>query len=98
VEITGDMGSKQVTNLEKIVRQMIVKNLRMEQVEGKHGTIYIAHGLNADGKIVGLWGSRGCAHDFEFNDGVTLDAIRQTLMDHAQGVIVEMVDRDIIDA
>ena len=92
------MESVELERLERIAKNMIVDRLRMEQVEGKRGIIYLAHGLNADGTIIGLWGHRGVAHDFEFKPDTGLEDVRQFLMDHASGTIEEMVDRDLMDA
>lgn len=92
------MNAKEMERLERVAKNMIHDRLRMEQVEGNHGIIYIAHGLNPEGKLVGIWGHRGIARDLEFKDDASLDDIRQILVDDAASHIADLVDGDLIDA
>ena len=92
------MEALELERLERVARNMIASHLKMEKLDGKHGEIYLAHGLNAEGTIIGIWGSRGMAHTYEFEKDSAPKAVRQTLFDHASGVIAEFVERDMIDA
>ena len=92
------MESLELMRLERIARNLITDRLRMEQVEGNHGTIYIAHGINAERTIVGVWGHRGIARDMEFKDDTSLDSVRQNLVNDAAEHIEMMVEKDLIDA
>ena len=92
------MEALELARLERVVRNMITSRLKMEKLDGKHGEIYLAHGLNAEGTIVGIWGSRGMAHTYEFEPDSQPGAVRQALVNHASGVIAEFVDRDMLHA
>ena len=92
------METIELARMERVARNMINSHLKMEKLDGKHGEVYLAHGLNADGTIIGMWGSRGMMHTYEFEKDSKPAAVRQTLFDHASGVIAEFVDRDMIDA
>jgi len=96
--ILEGMGEIELERLEKLARRLIDKKLSMEKVEGKRGTIYLAHGLDLEGKKIGLWGYKGVAHDFMFDDTDTRDGIRRFLVDHSHSVVEEMIDRDKMSA
>ncbi len=80
-----------LARLERIARNIITDRLRMERVEGDFGIIYLAHGTNADGNIVGLWGYRDKARDIEFKEDTSLDDVRQVLINDASG-LMELLD------
>ena len=96
--ILEGMGEIEVERLEKVARRLIDKKLSLEKVEGKRGTIYLAHGLDLEGKKIGLWGYKGVAHDFEFSDTDTRETITRFLADHAHSVIEELINQDKMSA
>lgn len=96
--ILEGMGDIELERLEKLARRLIDKKLLLEKVEAKRGTIYLAHGIDIDGKKIGLWGYRGVAHDFMFEDTDTREGIRRFLVDHAHSVVEEMIDQDKLNA
>lgn len=94
----GVMDDQALILMERMTRDLIKTNLRMEKVEGKRGTIYLAHGLDADGDVTGIWGYRGFSKVWNYKPETSLDSVRQHLMDHATEIIEDMVDRDLLDA
>jgi hypothetical protein len=92
------MGPVEDARFELVVRCSIVDRLRTGTVEGIHGTIYIAHGLNADRTIVGVWGHRGVARVLEFAPDDTPKMVQQALVNDAAEYAQDLVEKDLIDA
>jgi len=83
--------------LERIARNLIDSDLRMERVEDNNGNIYFAHGLDAKGTIVGVWGYCGIARDMEFAKDTSIEDVRQALINDAAGMIELMAERGLLD-
>lgn len=81
------MDEISLEKLERIARNAIHQHLRLEKVEGELGIIYFAHGLNADGEIVGVWGYNDQARVLEFKKDTKLDTVRQALITDAAGFL-----------
>lgn len=91
------MEDVSLLRLERVARNIIQTHLQMEQVEANLGNIYLAHGYNADNDLVGIWGYMDVARDMEFNEGTTLDEVRQALLNDAAGTIEMMAERGLLD-
>jgi len=84
------MEDVSLERFERIARNAIQKNLKMERVELNEGIVYFAHGLNAEGTLVGTWASdiisgRDVARIHEFEPDTSLDMVRQALVTDAVG-------------
>jgi hypothetical protein len=86
-----------MVRLERIARNIIQTHLRMERVDANLGNIYLAHGYNAANNLAGVWGYMDVARDLEFNEGTSLDEVRQALLNDAAGTIEMMAERGLLD-
>ena len=91
------MEAMSLTRLERIARDIVHSHLRMEQVEANNGTIYLAHGFDAENNIVGIWGYCDVARNLEFHDGTTVEEVRQAMLNDAAGTIEMMAERGLLD-
>ena len=77
------MESTELEKLERIARNLPCRYIEMERCDGIHGEIYFAYGTDDTGQVHGVWGHCGLAMTVDFINGVTLDQVRQALVDSA---------------
>lgn len=73
------MDSPDLMALERVARNLPVKNVEFGRIEGGYGTIYLAWGLDGDDCYHGVWGCRRVARGLEFKKGTSAKEVRRML-------------------
>lgn len=78
------MEAPELAKLERLCRNLPVRQMQMERCPGTRGEIYFAYGRGPEGKYMGMCGYCGFAMPIEFKEEASLQDVRQMLVDAAE--------------
>lgn len=96
------MESASLVKLERIARNLPLKNMKMIRAETDIAEVFMAYGTMPDGRYAGLYGTGLNGHDLgqigEFPEGFTEQQVRQDLINQAYEYLLLAKPRGLLDA